>query len=74
MYVCMYVQLLYQIYFHMTSVPIINQTNRYILSLLNTDAINYTMNGDLKFMYVCSYYFVLESTVVVAAVADEVRY
>ena len=45
------VQLLYQIYFYMTSVPIINQTNRYILSLLNTDAINYTMNEDLKFMY-----------------------
>ena len=47
------VQLLYQIDFYMTSVPIINQTNRYILTLLNTDDINYTMNEDLKFMYLC---------------------
>ena len=37
----------------MTSVPIINQTNRYILYLLTTDDINYTVNEDLKFMYVC---------------------
>ena len=37
------VQLLYQNYFYMTRVPIMNQTNRYILYLLNTDDINYTM-------------------------------
>ena len=34
------VQLLYQIYFYMTSVPI-NQTNMYILFSLNTDDINF---------------------------------
>ena len=37
MYVCMYL--------YMTSVPTINQTNRYILYLLNTDEINYTIKN-----------------------------
>jgi hypothetical protein len=39
MYVCMYVCMC----FYMTSVPTKNQTNKYILYLLNTDDFNYTI-------------------------------
>jgi hypothetical protein len=39
----------------MVRVRIRVRVTRYILYLLNTDAINYTMNEDLKFMYVCMY-------------------
>ena len=67
-YVCMYVctvcyevvlytddlQLLYPIYFYMTSVPITNQTNRYTFYLLNTDDINYTIKTLSLCMYVCT--------------------
>ena len=40
----------------MTSVPIINQTNRYVFYLLNTDDINYTIKTFtlcIVCMYVC---------------------
>ena len=48
MYVCMYV--CSYVFLYMTSVPI-DQTNRYIFSLLNTDDINYA-NVYVR-MYVC---------------------
>ena len=37
----------------MTSVPTINQTNRYILYLLNTEDFNYTIKTLSLRMYVC---------------------